>query len=119
MTYNLKSTHVQLNGTELDRLYRAMLYDPEKVFFARKVDDPRPWQSCLLLMGPYCRVSDPFETSISPIHGYNMNFDNLHLAINGNTGEIMMREAKLAQLGGWKPPVEGNCLFAFVLSGIQ
>ncbi|MEI6810801.1 MAG: hypothetical protein WCK60_01970 [Candidatus Nomurabacteria bacterium] len=114
-----KETHIQLSGNELDRLHRAMMTDPENVFFARKVDDPHPWPSYLLLVGPYCRVSDPFETSVCPIHGYNLSFNNLHLAINGDTGEIVMREANLTQIGGWKPPIEGNHLFAFIPRGIQ
>lgn len=111
---NLAETHVQLKSTELDRLYRAMMVNPGNVYFARKVDDPHPWKSLLLLVKPYCRASDPMETSVCPICGYSMSYERMHLAMNGNTGEIIMRKGKMTQIGGWKPPIIDNQLFAFI-----
>lgn len=122
MTSNLKSTHVRLKGTELDRLHRAMLVNPANVFFARKVDDPHPWQSFLLLSGSYSRGSDPMETTVSPICGYEdqTNLVRLELAMDGNSGEILTRKSKPSpQLGGWKPPIINDLLFAFVPKEVQ
>ncbi len=115
-------THVQITGAELDRLHRAITTDPENVFFARKVDDHHPWQSFLLISGPYSRGSDPMETSVSPICGYEdqTNWAKLELAIDGNSGEILTRKSKLGpQLGGWKPPIDGTHLFAWIPRSIQ
>lgn len=114
---NLAETHVQIKGTELDRLHRAMIINSANVFFARKIDDPHPWTSVLLFTGPYSRGSDPMETSVSPICGYedSTNYIKSELVINSNSGEVLRRKSTLsAQLGGWKPPIIDNQLFAFV-----
>lgn len=116
----IPDTHVRLSGTELDRLHRALENDCENVFFARDVNDPSPWPSYLMLLKPFSRASDPIETGIRPICGYNFEFDPTQLAMNGNTGEIVMRQTgQTVQVGGWKPPITNDRLFAYVPKEVQ
>lgn len=114
---SLKETHDKLKGSELERLYHAMRSGEvlQNVFFATNADDPCPKEVEEILLGAYCRASDPMETSVSPICGYNSIFEKMQLVMHGNTGEILIRKTEeKPTLDGWKPPVAGQKLYAFV-----